>query len=130
MTSFADPNLRFYVGIMGQERGPYTLFELRDMLRTGQIRQGVTMVRTTEKDSFWFPLSQVPGLVSTKSWVVALVLAVTVGWLGVDRFYVGHVGLGIVKLLTCGGLLVWWLVDIILFAVDRVRDKNGLELQR
>ncbi len=130
MTTFRDPNLRFYVGIMGQEHGPYTVMELREMLRAGQIRQGVTMARTTEPDSFWFPISQVPGLVSEKSWVVALVLSIMVGWLGVDRFYVGHIGLGILKLLTCGGVGVWWLVDLILFAVDRVRDKNGLLLQR
>ncbi len=37
------------------------------------------------------------------------------GWLGFDRFYNGQTGLGIVKLLTLGGLFVWWLIDAIYF---------------
>jgi len=36
------------------------------------------------------------------------------GWLGVDRFYLGHCLLGVFKLLTLGGIGVWWLVDLIL----------------
>jgi hypothetical protein len=125
-----DPEVRFYISLMGKERGPYTVMELREMLRTGQIRQDDTMVRTTEEGSFWFPLNQVPGLVSRKDWLVALLLSIFVGWLGVDRFYVGHVGLGILKLVTCGGLGIWYVIDVILIAVDRVRDKKGLPLRR
>jgi TM2 domain-containing membrane protein YozV len=52
------------------------------------------------------------------------------GALGNDRFYVGHIGLGILKLITCGGLGIWALIDIILIAVDRIRDKDGLPLRR
>ncbi|MEK6820393.1 MAG: TM2 domain-containing protein [Nanoarchaeota archaeon] len=36
------------------------------------------------------------------------------GWFGVDRFYIGYIGSGIVKLLTFGGLGIWWLIDLIL----------------
>ena len=36
------------------------------------------------------------------------------GALGVDRFMRGQVGLGIVKLLTCGALGIWALVDFII----------------
>lgn len=124
-----EQDMRYYIAVLGRERGPYNVLELREMLRTGQIKQGVSLARTTEEGAMWFPLANVPGLFSTKSWIVAIVLSVHVGWLGVDRFYVGHVGLGVLKLLTCGGVGVWWLVDIVLFALDRIRDKQGLALQ-
>lgn len=49
-------------------------------------------------------------------WVLALVMSIIFGQLGVDRFIMGHVGLGILKLLTLGGCGVWWLIDLILIA--------------
>ena len=42
-----DPNQRFYVSVMGQERGPYGTMELREMMARGEIRQGETMARST-----------------------------------------------------------------------------------
>jgi TM2 domain-containing membrane protein YozV len=60
-----------------------------------------------------------------KSWMTTLLLAIFVGSLGVDRFYTGHTGLGIVKLITCGGLGIWWLIDIILLATGKYTDKAG-----
>lgn len=50
------------------------------------------------------------------NWILALVMSVVFGQLGVDRFIMGHIGLGILKLFTFGGLGVWWLVDLILIA--------------
>jgi hypothetical protein len=47
------------------------------------------------------------------------------GFLGVDRFYLGKVGTGIVKLLTFGGLGIWWLIDLILTLAGLQRDKEG-----
>ena len=52
-----------------------------------------------------------------KSWVVALILSLFLGILGIDRFYMGYIGTGILKLITFGGLGVWYLVDIILIAI-------------
>ena len=51
-----------------------------------------------------------------KKWVVALILSILVGSLGVDRFYMGYIGTGILKLLTGGGFGIWWLIDLILIA--------------
>lgn len=125
-----DSGQRFYVSVMGQEQGPYTAMELRQMVANKQIRQGEAMARAEAEGSQWFPLGQIPGVVSDKQWLVALLLSVFVGFLGVDRFYVGHIGLGIVKLITCGGLGIWALIDIILIAIDNIRDKDGLPLRR
>ncbi len=43
--------------------------------------------------------------------------AILLGGLGVDRFYVGKIGTGILKLLTGGGFGICWLIDTILIAV-------------
>ncbi len=63
-----------------------------------------------------------------KDWIVALILSIFVGQFGVDRFYTGYVGLGILKLLTLGGCGIWWLIDVILIAMGKFRDSDGNEL--
>ena len=50
------------------------------------------------------------------NWIVTLVMSIVFGYMGVDRFMMGHIGLGLLKLFTVGGFGVWWLVDIILIA--------------
>ncbi len=64
-----------------------------------------------------------------KEFIVALLLSIFVGSLGVDRFYLGYVGLGIVKLLTAGGCGVWTIIDIILIAMNKLPDANGRPLK-
>jgi hypothetical protein len=65
-----------------------------------------------------------------KEWVIALLLSILVGALGVDRFYLGYVGLGIVKLLTAGGCGIWYIVDIVLIAMNKLPDAEGRPLKR
>ena len=69
--------------------------------------------------------TQQSDIVSEKDWVVTLVLAVVLGFIGIDRFYSGSIGLGVLKLLTSGGLGLWWLIDIILLATGNYKDGNG-----
>ena len=51
-----------------------------------------------------------------KKWIVALILSILVGSIGVDRFYMGYIETGILKLITGGGFGIWWLIDLILIA--------------
>jgi len=65
-----------------------------------------------------------------RSFVVTLILSILLGGLGIDRFYLGYIGLGIVKLITGGGFGVWWLIDIILIVMGKMKDADGNELAK
>ncbi|MGC2941819.1 MULTISPECIES: Ltp family lipoprotein [unclassified Brevibacterium] len=66
--------------------------------------------------------------VGQKSFVATWLLSWLLGGLGVDRFYLGKVGTGILKLITGGGLGIWSLVDLIITLCGGQRDKQGLRL--
>ncbi len=60
-----------------------------------------------------------------RSWLVALLLAIFLGYLGIDRFYLGYPIWGLIKLFTGGLLGIMWILDIILIATFILRPKNG-----
>jgi len=45
-----------------------------------------------------------------------LIISFLGGYFGLDRFYRGEVALGVIKLITWGGLGVWYLVDVAIAA--------------
>jgi TM2 domain-containing membrane protein YozV len=65
-----------------------------------------------------------------REFLIALILSIFVGYLGIDRMYLGKVWTGLLKLITAGGLGLWWLIDILLIAFGAMRDKWGRELAR
>ena len=61
-------------------------------------------------------------------WILTLVMSILFGGLGVDRFIMGPVVLGFLKLITAGGLGIWWIIDIILIATKHeFRDIEWVE---
>lgn len=60
-----------------------------------------------------------------KNKTTTLILSILLGELGIDRFYLGYTGLGILKLITGGGLGIWWLIDIFLIATGKLTDAKG-----
>lgn len=74
--------------------------------------------KMSDKDLVWL------NGVNFKDPTLALILSVVVGGWGIDRFYIGDTGLGVLKLITGGGLGVWWLVD--LFVITGKTKKNNV----
>ncbi|MCR5862293.1 TM2 domain-containing protein [Flavobacterium sp. J372] len=76
-------------------------------------------------DSKWGMIQSV----DLKDPTTILIVSILAGSLGIDRFLIGDTGLGVGKLLTCGGLGVWALVDWFLI-MDATRQKNMEKLQQ
>ncbi|MCY4101666.1 MAG: TM2 domain-containing protein [bacterium] len=87
-----------------QNKFPHgSLLDLSDQLSEDQVRHAVS--------------------IDYRDPIVALVLGLLFGPLGVDRFYNGDVGLGLGKLFTFGGFGIWAVVDLFLI-MNAVRRKN------
>lgn len=65
---------------------------------------------------------------SNKSKSTTFLLCYFFGALGVHRFYLGKLITGILMLLTGGGLLIWWLIDLYRIITGRLKDKHGDDL--
>jgi hypothetical protein len=60
-----------------------------------------------------------------KSQLVALILAILLGGIGIHRFYLGHIGMGILYLFTAGLCGIGWLIDIIMIATGSLKPKDS-----
>jgi len=58
-----------------------------------------------------------------KNPIVLIIISYFLGFFGVDRFILGDTGLGLLKLFTCGGLGIWYIVDIFLI-YGRTKEYN------
>lgn len=75
-------------------------------------------------DSQWIILQSL----NIKDPMLSLIVSIVGGHFGIDRFLIGDIGLGIGKLITCGGLGVWTVIDWFLI-MDATRSKNFGKLQ-
>ena len=58
----------------------------------------------------------------------ATILSLLLGWLGLDRLYLGYSRLWILKLVTLGLFGIWWILDLVLIATGKVPDAAGRPL--
>ena len=126
MTIGAGKN-QWLVQIPGQPDTPVDTFTLSNWAKT-KIIKAETQVTDIETNRT-YTASQIPGVFSDKEYLVALLFSIFLGYFGIDRFYMGQVGMGIGKLLTVGGCGVWYLIDIILIATRSSNDAIGRPLK-
>lgn len=72
-------------------------------------------------DSKWGILSTI----QLKDPTTALIVSLLAGGLGIDRFMIGDTGLGIGKLLTCGGFGIWTIIDW--FMIQKSTKERNME---
>ena len=107
---------------MESDKVTHILMMLSSKIPAGSIPSVRTRLENTDISE-----SEILALQSQmKDPLLSILLSIFIGSLGIDRFYIGDVGLGIGKLLTGGGCGIWWLIDIFLI-VDATKQKN-LEL--
>ena len=69
-------------------------------------------------------------MIEDKSWVITLLLCAILGWFGAHSFYNRRIGIGILQLLTLGGLGIWLLVDFIKILTNTYTDAKGYRLSK
>jgi hypothetical protein len=108
-----DRGCREYGANMG-EKAPTAIASCR-------VLEGIQCIGSKHFEVSEFPCIKYGGYRFTTT----LLLSVFLGWLGIDRLYLGHCGLGVLKLLSLGGIGVWWFVDLILLSIGTYRPYGG-----
>ena len=76
-------------------------------------------------DSKWSMIS----IVQFKDPTTSLIVSIIAGHFGIDRFMIGDIGLGIGKLITCGGFGIWTIIDWFMIQ-GATREKNMQKIQQ
>ena len=100
------------------------------IMSNGKFFEGHQMNMIRERllaldDSKWAVLSTA----QFKDPTTTLIVSILAGSLGIDRFMIGDTGLGVGKLLTCGGIGIWAIIDW--FQIQKAtREKNMQKIQQ
>ena len=121
-----QPNQQWLLRLPGLPDTPADTATLQAWAIAGHLKSNATVIDAA--NGMTYMASQIPGVFSDKDFTTALLLSIFLGYLGVDRFYLGHIGLGVAKLLTLGGCGIWHLVDLILIAMRKLPDAQGRPL--
>jgi len=59
-----------------------------------------------------------------KSWLIAI-LCCFVGFIGIHRLYLGYTWQGLLQIVSLGGLVIWWLIDIYRIIMRDLQPNGG-----
>lgn len=95
---------------------------IQEVAQAASTTTTATQVKAEKKQNFF---SKMKSKLGGKSQIVALILVLLVGGLGIHRFYLGYTWQGVVQLLTAGGCGIWALIDLIRIVMGTLQPKNG-----
>lgn len=137
------------IGADGRQYGPISADQLQQWIAQG--RANAQTMAQVEGSTEWKPLASFPEFATQvsaaavpplmqppdlrKSRLVAGLLGVLLGGLGVHRFYLGYIGIGVAQIVvtfvTCGVGYIWGLIEGILILVGSgiTTDAEGRPLK-
>ena len=125
--ALSNSDEKWLVQLPGQPDTPVNTSTLNSWARMKIIKPDSQVLDIQNKRTY--SASQIPGVFSDKEYIFALLFSIFLGYLGIDRFYMGQVGIGIGKLLTLGGCGIWYLIDIILIETRSSNNSTSLPLK-
>ena len=99
----------FFLAANSTKFEPYALMSIRETLETMSDDQFMMIQAGDYRD---------PSTI--------MLIAIFLGW---DRFFLDDIGLGIVKIISCQGFFIWWLIDIFT-ATERTKKYNYNKLMQ